>query len=222
MAKQTTAPAAPANAYAEKYAQVAANLSRCDAIEARLLAIDVEERDLRGAIPKDEAAARLVEVLRAMRARLEATPAKTAHLVGEGPVKIVPRLREPSDVFELILLLLGDELEAGARRLVARLEYESGAPTAEREACRSALAAERDALTSEHFDLVTALAGAGVDRAHLFVNAERVAAGVRAEREEVKRRENFAEARRRLDAAQPPEIAVTEVNGRFETTSGRR
>jgi polyhydroxyalkanoate synthesis regulator phasin len=165
-----------ARAQAGRLTQAADHLDRVAEIDARLAQIKTALQAANWPLPKDEVADRLVGWLRARRERFEeqrmsATSALTAHelvsTLSVGNPLGFATLAPEEAVFDLLLFLIGGELEEKVRAAIQRLNLKSGLGSRERVALTANLGAERCRLVDEREQLVEELRSAGVDVGHL-------------------------------------------------------
>ena len=187
---------------------LAPKLERIEGIDDRLSAIAQETRSTGGLLPPGEVAARLVQWLRARRAGFETSaPAgqritaftQIARLsVGKPPTfqTAAPEMA----VLDLLLWLVGDELEAGVEEAVKRIRYTPGLRSEERARIKTALAAERDQLVTEREQLVDAAFAAGVEIRHLQETQQRRDSEARERELQESARQRQARVARQLDA----------------------
>ncbi len=183
-------------------------LERIQAIDGRLAAIRGEERAAGGMLPREEVEARLCAWFRERRENFERGPVNvssslTASLVASGfsvgrPLSIAAQ-RSPGDAaFDLVLWLLGPEVEERAKAALARVEFRSGLGSKERAALRARLGAERAELLAEREGLVDECCEAGVTVPHLPETEQRRAQDAERARQEEAQRRRQAEAERRV------------------------
>jgi hypothetical protein len=178
---------------------------RIEAIDKRLGALEGERRELRGRLPKAEAAAALGEWLRWRRERfetgtgtgLEANALEAVSAVSAGRR---PKLRDEKHLFDLLLFLLGARVDEMVREAVDRLDYPEGAGIEERRRKGDALEREREALVSERERLVGKAQTAGIGIEHLAETRLRLEAEAAREKDEAEEAERQAEAAATIEA----------------------
>jgi hypothetical protein len=146
-------------------------VARIEAIDARLADITHEMSRTRGRLPKAEVAARLVEVLKSRREAFvdgRAPYLDAQHLVGalSADGRIESPFQHVVEIIDVLVWLMGDDLDRRVKRAVDALSYNEGLGSAERKELKARLDQEHASLIAERANLVDELAALGVTVKH--------------------------------------------------------